>query len=435
MYIFIIQNLKELLKRLSKLVDHSDSKIRKIALECLQGVFENVDDDYEIIKQHYFSNMRDFIDKEMRTIFKKSKKRANAIRLFERETSTVRPYLPPIETGKVADPNAHSSRPILRIGHKQQGVELSSVIPGKMFETIYIASNSEKKTILDDLLKRLESVNDTRLTSSGNQASNLIKVLHDCLEEANMLIVTLSMQITLRLTALIPGAFSEVISKHILMRVVGKYQPSVSKTTANDLILNLISATVKNDIISLPTVIDLMMDVIQGNKKTNSRECCLIWLTHRLAEVERPANDRMSLRDSIDWSYEGGESRNNRVNAEAVLVRLKDILNKETNSKIKNIIKSHVHKFEATNLGSIKKNQLQLAAVKPESQLKKQTIRNQDVCKETKKDNSPDLDEYEGVGKNDLKGEGDLADSHYYTHDFGAEENEQKSLLDYSAVG
>lgn len=423
-----------MLKRISNLVDHSDSKIRKIALECLQGVFENIEDDYETIKQQYFPNMRDFIDKELRTIFKKAKKRKHLVRLFDRETSTTKPFLPPIDGGKGADQQAPSSRPILRTGQKQQGVDLSSVIPGKMFETLYIASNTEKKSILDDLLKRLESMTERRLTSSGNQASNLIKVLHDCLEEANMLIVTLSMQITLRLIALIPTAFSEIISKHMIIRAVSKYQPSVAKTTINDLILSLISATVKNDIISIATIIDLMMEIIQSNKKTNSRECALIWLTHRLAEVERPLNDRMSLRDSIDWSYEGGEGKANRVTVDTVLTRLNEIASKESNSKVKNIIKSHIRKFETINLGSAKKNQSQVSTAKAGNHSRKQLARKPEPSKNTDKEKPTEPEDFVDHEKDRPQDGDDLAGSHYYNPHFEEPENDRKSLLDYSAV-
>lgn len=66
-------------------MDHSDSKLRKLAFDCLQTVIELVQEDYETILKHYFGGMRDFLDKELRTTCKKAKKRKHLVSLFDVE--------------------------------------------------------------------------------------------------------------------------------------------------------------------------------------------------------------------------------------------------------------------------------------------------------------------------------------------------------------
>lgn len=146
-------------------------------------------------------------------------------------------------------------------------------------EKVYIASSNEKKTLLDEFNKRLESALDCRIIASGSQGSSVVKALYDCLEESNMLVVTVSLQILQRLMSMMRPAFSEILTRHIISRAAGKYQSSISKTLANDLVLSLISAAVSNEIITMPALIDCLLEIIQSSKKTNSRECCLIWLT------------------------------------------------------------------------------------------------------------------------------------------------------------
>lgn len=88
---------------MAKLADHSDSKIRKLAMDCLQGIFEAVEDDYETLRQHYFSNVRDFIEKELRVACQKVKKKGDLIRLFDRETAASRIQASPGDGGKAGD--------------------------------------------------------------------------------------------------------------------------------------------------------------------------------------------------------------------------------------------------------------------------------------------------------------------------------------------
>lgn len=240
------------------------------------------------------------------------------------------------------------------------------MIPAKLFDSVYITNNSEKKTILDDFLKKLESVGDSKVSYTASQSSSLLKVLQDCLEEANILIVTTAIQVILRLLELIPGAFSEAVIKHILIRVFGKFQSTSSKSGLNDLILNLLSGAVKSGSTTRNGLIDLLCDTVQSSKKTNSRECCLTWLTYRLAEFEANDPGRMSLRDSIEWSYEAGNEKSDKVAIQAIHARLLDILNKETNSKIKGIIKTHLKRFEEVNL---RKNKAEKNYVESEANL------------------------------------------------------------------
>lgn len=233
---------------------------------------------------------------------------------------------------------------------RNQSVELSLLIPAKLFETVYIINNSEKKTILDDFLKKLDTAGDSKVNYTTSQSSSLIKVLQDFLEESNILLVTTAIQVILRLLDLIPTAFSETVMKHILTRVLGKFQSTSSKSALNDLILNLLSCTVKSGSMTRNGLIDLLCDTIQSSKKTNSKECCLMWLTYRLSDFESTEPGRMSLRDSIEWSYETGAEKSDKTALQAIHTRLIDILNKEINSKIKGIIKIHVKKFEEVNL-------------------------------------------------------------------------------------
>lgn len=95
--------IRELLKTVAKLADHSDSKIRKVAMDCLQSIFEVVEDDFETLRQHYFSNVRDFIEKELRTACQKVKKKGDLIRLFDRETASSRVQPTPGEAHKPGD--------------------------------------------------------------------------------------------------------------------------------------------------------------------------------------------------------------------------------------------------------------------------------------------------------------------------------------------
>jgi uncharacterized protein YeeX (DUF496 family) len=86
----ITKQLREILKRLATLVDHSDSKLRKLAFDCLQIVVETVQEDYEMILKHYFGGMRDFLDKELRAVCKKAKKRRALVNLFESEGGPIK---------------------------------------------------------------------------------------------------------------------------------------------------------------------------------------------------------------------------------------------------------------------------------------------------------------------------------------------------------
>lgn len=312
---------------------------------------------------------------------------------------------------------------------RNQTFELSTLIPAKLFDTVYITNNNEKRVILDDFLKKLESVGESKLNYTASQASSLIKVLHDCLEEANILIVTTAIQVILRLLELIPAAFSETITKHILVRALGKFQSTSSKSSLNDMILNLLSVSVKSGSMTRSGLVDLLCDTIQSSKKTNSRECGLMWLTYRLSDFDTNDPGRMSLRDSIEWSYEAGSNKDLKVAVDSIHARLTDILNKETNSKIKGIIKTHLKKFEEVNL---RKNKADKQALEPEVNLASK--RNQ-TKKPTEEKSSPKFGEDSNqatdtdVSKPAMKPE---PSSRLQREQFDLD---KKSLLNYSTVG
>lgn len=98
-----------MLKRLSTLVDHSDSKLRKLAFDCLQTVVELVQEDYETILKHYFAGMRDFLDKELRAACKKAKKRKHLISLFDVEAGPAKYQGAGNDGGKHLEGNAQPS--------------------------------------------------------------------------------------------------------------------------------------------------------------------------------------------------------------------------------------------------------------------------------------------------------------------------------------
>ena len=61
-------------------------KIRKLAFECLQKVFESVDDDVEVILKNFFKNQREFLLNEIKTAYKRAEKNRRAkVRLFDTE--------------------------------------------------------------------------------------------------------------------------------------------------------------------------------------------------------------------------------------------------------------------------------------------------------------------------------------------------------------
>jgi hypothetical protein len=94
-------------------VDHSDSKLRKLAFDCLQQVVETVQEDYEMILKHYFSGMRDFIDKELRTACKKAKKRRLLIALFEPEVGPSKFHNNGLDAPRFGDAHPQSSIALL----------------------------------------------------------------------------------------------------------------------------------------------------------------------------------------------------------------------------------------------------------------------------------------------------------------------------------
>jgi hypothetical protein len=118
------------------------------------------------------------------------------------------------------------------------------------------------------------------------------------------------------------------------------------------------STAVKNEAISLGTFTEFIFEHIQNNKKMNTRECFLIWLETHYNDL-KDSTDRPSLRDSIDWSYEekGSEAlQAKKISSELILVRLQEIAAKETNSKIKAMIKKYIKSFEDSNSGRGQKN-------------------------------------------------------------------------------
>jgi hypothetical protein len=311
---------------------------------------------------------------------------------------------------------------------RNQACELSVLIPAKLFESVYITNNSEKKTILDDFLKKLDGVVDTKVTYAASQASSLIKVLHDCLEEANILIVTIAIQILLRLLELIPTAFSETVTKHILIKVFAKFQSTSSKSALNDMILNLLSASVKSGSMTRNGLIDLLCDTIQSGKKTNSRECALTWLIYRLGDFDTADPGRMSLRDSIEWSYEGGNEKIKSVPTDVIHARLTDILSKESNSKIKAIIKVHLKKFEEVNMQKRKPEKLH-----QDSEANFQSKRNL-VRRPAEEKQSPKTVD-ESSGAKDLPIQKPLLKNDFSNKlPTESTENDKKSLLNYSNV-
>jgi hypothetical protein len=206
----LTKHLKDLTKKLAQLADHSDSKIRKQTFDCLQRVFESVEEDAEIMIKHFFKGTREFILNEIKAVFKKVHKKKHLIRLFENEHNSSKNYLPSIDQTKVHDASIqHRLRP--------QAVELSAILPTKLLEMNYLSNNSEKKPILDDFLKKLEGIQEIKASQTSSQASNLIKILRECLEEANLLIVTVALQIIIRLFQLMKGCFNEIVTKQIIM--------------------------------------------------------------------------------------------------------------------------------------------------------------------------------------------------------------------------
>lgn len=311
---------------------------------------------------------------------------------------------------------------------RNQSIELSLLIPAKLFETVYIINNSEKKTILDDFLKKLDTATESKVSYTTSQSSSLIKVLQDFLEESNILLVSTAIQVILRLLELIPGAFSETVMKHILTRVFAKFQSTSSKSALNDLIMNLMSSTVKSGSMTRNGLIDLLCDTIQSSKKTNSRECCLNWLTYRLSDFDSAEPGRMSLRDSIEWSYETGNEKSDKVALQAIHARLTDILNKEMNSKIKGIIKTHLKKFEEVNL---KKNKAEKTNGESEGNL--QTKRNP-TKKQVEEKGSPKFGEDSINAPDSSASKQLLKPQPQFKTQNETSETGRKSLLNYSSV-
>lgn len=93
------------------LIENSEVKIRKLAFECLQKVFESVDDDLEVILKNFFKNQRDFLLNEIKAIYKRAEKnRRGKVKLFEPEGGYARGNQQhPGDKGAISEPAAGSS--------------------------------------------------------------------------------------------------------------------------------------------------------------------------------------------------------------------------------------------------------------------------------------------------------------------------------------
>jgi hypothetical protein len=103
------KHLKSAIKRISKFLDHSESKIRKLSFQCVQIIFSTVDDDIEVLVKYFFKNVRDYIIKELRTVHAKTKKRKQLVMLFENEASFSKHYTASVDVSKNDAPANHSS--------------------------------------------------------------------------------------------------------------------------------------------------------------------------------------------------------------------------------------------------------------------------------------------------------------------------------------
>jgi hypothetical protein len=103
------KQLKSAIKRISKFLDHSESKIRKLSFQCVQIIFSTVDDDIEVLVKYFFKNVRDYIIKELRTVHSKTKKRKQLVTLFESEASFNKHYTASVDVSKNDAPANHSS--------------------------------------------------------------------------------------------------------------------------------------------------------------------------------------------------------------------------------------------------------------------------------------------------------------------------------------
>lgn len=306
-------------------------------------------------------------------------------------------------------------------------------MPAKLLEINYISNSNEKKTILDDFLRRLEALKETKISYSNAQSSALIKILKDCIEESNMLLVTVAVQIIIRLVSLMKGCFNEIVTKQMIIETASKvrlsdsqFQAPTSKNTINELILTFFSAAVKSEAISLNSFIDLVLEQIQSNKKMNTRECFLCWLELKLHEVESKST-RMSLRDSIDWSYDQGSkdptvqsNRNAKCGVDYIEGKLNEILAKEQNTRIKAIIKSHIKRFD----------EMQVRGNRP-IEAQKGISSNQNSKKVLKKPViEPRKPKEEAFDEEPVK----MNEKPSFTKPGFSDETEKKSLLNYSIV-
>lgn len=97
-------------------------------------------------------------------------------------------------------------------------VEVNSILPGKFLDLSYITAPNEKLAILEDFWRKLETVGELKLVAAPSLASSLLKVLKECLEEANLLVVLKCMEIFIKLFALLKGFFNDIFTKQVIIQ-------------------------------------------------------------------------------------------------------------------------------------------------------------------------------------------------------------------------
>jgi hypothetical protein len=210
-----------------------------------------------------------------------------------------------------------------------------------------------------------------------------------------------------------------------------QFQSPTSKNTINDLILSMLTTAVRTEAISVMNFLDLILEQIQNSKKTNARECFLVWLESNLHEIENNTS-RLSLRDSIDWSYEPdakelSHGKGKKVGAEYIFNKLEEIHKKEANPKIKAMIKTHAKKFEDTQIKGNRPLAADPTKVKPQSAQTAQNSESKKIIKKAPEKPTPKQELPEKEEPQQLKKPVNIKR-------LPTEEGEKKSLLNYSMV-
>lgn len=209
-----------------------------------------------------------------------------------------------------------------------------------------------KKQILDEFYSVIQELGDAKLTSKSSMASNVVKALKTCLEEANILIFTKSVEIIRHLFKRLKSPFSYLLTRQIILRCSGKYQINKKKSNLNELILSLIFEAWDSDCIGGQILLDFMLDQIEHHKKINVKECFLTWLSlyYPLVSSKNSGQDRPSIYESIDWTYSQTESNRSNIkqkgeslsDPKCMIKKLETISDSESKIKIQKMMIKYI---------------------------------------------------------------------------------------------